>query len=145
MPRLLIITTNFPRWPGDPHSPWLVELLGLLREQGIRIEVLAPAYAGQGNQNIYGMSVHRFRYAPARWETLTHDKGAPNKIRRNPWYLLLLPIYLSRVCWLPGGWDVAGASISSMYIGRCRRVCWGWRHAGRAVVVWSLLSMGPTW
>ena len=94
MPRLLIITTNFPRWPGDPHSPWLVELLGLLREQGIQIEVLAPAYAGQGNQNIYGMSVHRFRYAPARWETLTHDEGAPNKIRRNPWYLLLLPIYL---------------------------------------------------
>jgi glycosyltransferase involved in cell wall biosynthesis len=95
MPRLLIITTNFPRWPGDPHSPWLVELLGLLRGQGIQIEVLAPAYAGQGNQHIYEMPVHRFRYAPARWETLTHDEGAPNKIRRNPWYLLLLPIYLA--------------------------------------------------
>lgn len=95
MPRLLIITTNFPRWPGDPHSPWLVELLGLLREQGIQIEVLAPAYGGQGNQQIYGMPVHRFRYAPARWETLTHDEGAPNKIRRNPWYLLLLPFYLA--------------------------------------------------
>ena len=95
MSRLLIITTNFPRWPGDPHSPWLVELLGLLREQGIQIEVLAPAYAGQGNQQIYEMPVHRFRYAPARWETLTHDEGAPNKIRRNPWYLLLLPIYLA--------------------------------------------------
>jgi glycosyltransferase involved in cell wall biosynthesis len=40
------------------------------------------------------MPVHRFRYAPARWETLTHDEGAPNKIRRNPWYLLLLPFYL---------------------------------------------------
>jgi glycosyltransferase involved in cell wall biosynthesis len=95
MPRLLIITTNFPRWPGDPHSPWLVELLGLLREQGVQIEVLAPAYAGQGNQQIYGMPVRRFRYAPARWETLTHDEGAPNKIRRNPWYLLLLPFYLA--------------------------------------------------
>jgi glycosyltransferase involved in cell wall biosynthesis len=94
MPKLLIITTNFPRWPGDPHSPWLVELLGLLQAQGIEIEVLAPAYAGQGNQRIYGMAVHRFRYAPARWETLTHDEGAPNKIRRNPWYLLLLPFYL---------------------------------------------------
>lgn len=94
MPSLLIVTTNFPRWPGDPHSPWLVELLGLLREQGFSIEILAPAYAGLGSQEIYGMRVHRFRYAPARWETLTHDEGAPNKIRRNPLYLLLLPVYL---------------------------------------------------
>lgn len=94
MPKLLIITTNFPRWPGDPHSPWLVELLGLLRAEGFEIEILAPAYAGLGSHEIEGLRVHRFRYAPARWETLTHDEGAPNKIRRNPLYLLLLPFYL---------------------------------------------------
>ena len=94
MPRLLIVTTNFPRWEGDPHSPWLVHLLGLLRDRGFEIEILAPAYAGSHSHVIYGMRVHRFRYAPARWETLTHDEGAPNKIRRNPLYLLLLPLYL---------------------------------------------------
>jgi len=94
MPRLLIVTTNFPRWEGDPHSPWLVHLLGLLRDRGFEIEILAPAYAGSHSQVIYGMRVYRFRYAPARWETLTHDEGAPNKIRRNPLYLLLLPFYL---------------------------------------------------
>jgi glycosyltransferase involved in cell wall biosynthesis len=94
MKRLLIITTNFPRWEGDPHSPWLVELLGLLRQQGWQVEILAPAYAGQGSHLIDGMQVHRFRYAPARWESLTHEEGAPAKIRRNPLYLLLLPVYL---------------------------------------------------
>ncbi len=94
MPRLLIVTTNFPRWEGDPHSPWLVHLLALLQERGFEIEVLAPAYAGSRPHSIHGWPVHRFRYAPARWETLTHDEGAPNKIRRNPLYLLLLPIYL---------------------------------------------------
>lgn len=92
--KLLIITTNFPRWPGDPHSPWLVELLGLLRKEGVEVEILAPAYGGQPSHTIDGMAVHRFRYAPARWETLTHEEGAPAKIRRNPLYLLLLPIYL---------------------------------------------------
>lgn len=92
--RLLIITTNFPRWEGDPHSPWLVELLSLLRQRGLEIEILAPAYGGQGSHVGHGFHVHRFRYAPARWETLTHDEGAPNKIRRNPRYLLLLPGYL---------------------------------------------------
>ena len=99
MTKLLIITTNFPRWPGDPHSPWLVELLGLLRQQGFTVAALAPAFRGQGSHEIYQMHVQRFRYAPARWETLTHEEGAPNKIRRNPLYLLALPLYLiSGVC-----------------------------------------------
>ena len=94
MTRVLILTTNYPRWEGDPHSPWLVELLGRLQKQGLEFEILAPAFEGLGNHVINGMPVHRFRYAPARWETLTHEEGAPNKIRVNPLYLLLLPLYL---------------------------------------------------
>jgi len=94
MTRLLIITTNFPRWEGDPHSPWLVELLRYLRQQGVTVDVLAPAYAGLRSHRIEGMPVHRFRYAPARWETMTHEEGAPNKIRKNPLYLFLLLPYL---------------------------------------------------
>jgi glycosyltransferase involved in cell wall biosynthesis len=114
MPKLLIITTNFPRWEGDPHSPWLVHLLGLLRDRGFEIEVLAPAYAGGRNQVIYGMRVHRFRYAPARWETLTHDEGAPNKIRRNPLYLLLLPLYL--LAGMLAAWRVARRGFDVIHV-----------------------------
>ncbi|NUQ37426.1 MAG: glycosyltransferase family 4 protein [Caldilineales bacterium] len=94
MPRLLIITTNFPRQEGDPQSPWLIELLGRLQARGFEIDVLAPAYGGGPDQQFHGMRVRRFRYAPAPWETLTHDEGAPNKIRKNPALLLLLPFYL---------------------------------------------------
>jgi glycosyltransferase involved in cell wall biosynthesis len=97
--KLLLITTNFPRWEGDPHSPWLVELLNLLRQDGLEVDVLAPAYRGQGGHTIQGMRVHRFRYAPARWETLTHEEGAPNKIRVNPLYLLLAPLYVLSGLW----------------------------------------------
>ena len=42
MTKVLIVTTNFPRWEGDPHSPWLVELLTMLRQRGLAIEILAP-------------------------------------------------------------------------------------------------------
>ena len=97
--KLLLITTNFPRWEGDPHSPWLVELLDLLRQDGLQVDVLAPAHRGQGDHAIQGMRVHRFRYAPARWETLTHEEGAPNKIRVNPLYLLLVPLYVLSGLW----------------------------------------------
>ncbi len=92
--RLLVITTNFPRWEGDPHSPWLVELLSRLRDRGVQVDVLAPGFRGQGSHRVHGFPVHRFRYAPAVWETLTHEEGAPAKIRRNPLYLLLVPLYL---------------------------------------------------
>jgi glycosyltransferase involved in cell wall biosynthesis len=97
--KLLLITTNFPRWEGDPHSPWLVALLNLLRKDGLQVDVLAPAHRGQGDHTIQGMRVHRFRYAPARWETLTHEEGAPNKIRVNPLYLLLVPLYVLAGLW----------------------------------------------
>lgn len=97
--KLLLITTNFPRWEGDPHSPWLVELLGLLRAEGLQVDVLAPSHKGLGDQVVHGMAVRRFRYAPARWETLTHEEGAPNKIRINPLYLGLLPLYVLSGLW----------------------------------------------
>ena len=94
MTRVLIITTNYPRWEGDPHSPWLLELMERLRGNGYDFEVLAPSFQGLKSHRIAGTQVYRFRYAPARWETLTHEDGAPNKIRKNPLYLLLLPIYV---------------------------------------------------
>jgi glycosyltransferase involved in cell wall biosynthesis len=46
--------------------------------------------------------VHRFRYAPARWEFLTHDEGAATKTRGNPLLqLLAIPYILSGFlsCW----------------------------------------------
>ena len=36
---------------------------------------------------------------PGRWETLTHEEGAPNKIRVNPLYLLLVPLYVLSGLW----------------------------------------------
>ena len=99
MTRVLIITTNYPRWESDPHSPWLLELMKRLRSHGYDFEVLAPSFKGLKTHEISGTKVYRFRYAPARWETLTHEDGAPNKIRKNPLYLLLLPIYMLAGMW----------------------------------------------
>ena len=99
MTRVLIITTNYPRWESDPHSPWLLELMKRLRSHGYDFEVLAPSFEGLKTHEISGTKVYRFRYAPARWETLTHEDGAPNKIRKNPLYLLLLPIYMLAGMW----------------------------------------------
>jgi len=92
--KVLFLVTNFARWEGDPHSPWLVDMAMRLRERGVAPSVWAPAYRGQGNHIIHQIPVYRFRYAPSPWERLTHNEGAPNKIS-NPLYLSLVPLYLA--------------------------------------------------
>ena len=45
---------------------------------------------------IDSVKVHRFRYAPAGLETLTHDVPAVDRIRKNPLFGALLPSYVAR-------------------------------------------------
>lgn len=92
--KVLYIVTAFPRDPDDVITPWLVETITRLGDRGIDVEVLAPAYRGLGTQRVHGIPVHRFRYAPSRWETLTHDRTTPDRIREQPAMAALLPGYL---------------------------------------------------
>jgi glycosyltransferase involved in cell wall biosynthesis len=92
--RVLFIVTAFPRSPGDVITPWLVETIHRLRDVGVEVEVLAPSYRGLRDQSVRGIRVHRFRYAPAVWEDLTHDQTAPDRLRDRPLYLALVPAYL---------------------------------------------------
>jgi glycosyltransferase involved in cell wall biosynthesis len=87
------IVSTFPRSEDDPEVPWLVELLKHLKNQNIEVKVFSPAYKGLKDHNISGIPVKRFRYFFKRFETLTHEEGATNKIR-NPLYLLLPGFYL---------------------------------------------------
>src|SRR5690606_4983227 len=86
--------TAFPRNPEDVITPWLVEMITRLRDRRIAVEVLAPAYRGLPTQRVHDIVVHRFRYAPSSWETLTHDQTAPDRIRERPLMASLLPGYL---------------------------------------------------
>ncbi|HEX8851129.1 MAG TPA: glycosyltransferase family 4 protein [Gemmatimonadaceae bacterium] len=87
--RVLHITTAFPREPGDVITPWLVELLKRLRAAGVDCEVLTSAYKGSPDQTFEGIPVHRFRYFARRWENLTHEETAPDRMRKSVLYKLL--------------------------------------------------------
>lgn len=87
--RILHVVTAFPRGPEDVIVPWLVELIVQLRAAGHEVEVLTSAYRGGGNTEFRGIPLHRFRYAPAGWEDLTHDEAAPDRMRRSLLYKLL--------------------------------------------------------
>ena len=93
--RILHIVTAFPRQSGDPIAPWLVELLQRLRARGHDIEVLTSSYRGLGDQDHAGIPVHRFRYFPARWERLTHEETAPDRMGRSLLYAIMPVFFLA--------------------------------------------------
>ncbi|MGH7480796.1 MAG: glycosyltransferase family 4 protein, partial [Longimicrobiales bacterium] len=93
--KVLYIVTAFPRSDDDLITPWLVETIHRLQAVGIDVEVLAPSYRGLDDQTVTDIRVHRFRYGPARWEDLTHDQTAPDRLRARPLYAALLPSYLT--------------------------------------------------
>lgn len=93
--RILHIVTAFPREPNDPIAPWLVELMQRLRARGHDIEVLTSSYRGLASQEYDGIRVHRFRYFPARWERLTHEETAPDRMRRSPLYAAMPLFFLA--------------------------------------------------
>jgi glycosyltransferase involved in cell wall biosynthesis len=93
--KALYLVTAYARDPADVITPWLVETIRRLAERGVEVEVLAPSYRGLRTQTVGAVRVHRFRYAPAAWETLTHDQTAPDRIRQHPQFLGLVPGYVA--------------------------------------------------
>ena len=92
--KVLVIGSVYPRFHEDAEVPWLRTSVAHLKQAGVEIQVLAPAYKGLKSHEIDGVKVNRFRYAPASWEILTHEEGAPSKMASKPWLQLLAIPYI---------------------------------------------------
>jgi len=97
--RIAVLGSTYPRSQSDHEVPWLRESLRRLAAHGHKVTVIAPAYLGLKDHEIDGVQVRRFRYAPGRWEMLTHGEGAPNKLKKNPVLKLLSLSYLVSGAW----------------------------------------------
>ena len=92
--KVLVIGSVYPRYDKDAEVPWLRTSIAHLKKAGLDVQVLAPAYKGLKSHTIDGTPVNRFRYAPADWEILTHEEGAPSKMASRPWLQLLAIPYI---------------------------------------------------
>jgi glycosyltransferase involved in cell wall biosynthesis len=92
--RIAVLGSTYPRSADDHEVPWLRESVKRLAARGYRVTVIAPAYLDLKDQEIDGIPVRRFRYAPVRWQMLTHGEGAPNKLKKNPILKLLTVTYV---------------------------------------------------
>lgn len=71
--RVLVLAHAYPRFPGDPVGSFIHNLAVALRDEGVDAVVVAPGAPGVPSLDVIdGIPVHRFRYAPRRFETLAY-------------------------------------------------------------------------
>ena len=70
---VLFLTHSFPRSEGDAAGSFILRLAVALRGEGVTVRVVAPAAPGlSASDEIEGIGVDRFRYAPRRYERLAY-------------------------------------------------------------------------
>ncbi len=91
--RLLVVTSNYPRWAGDSTTPFVLDLTRALADRGWAADVLAPHAPGAAREEALGdIPVHRFRYLwPESAQTVCYQGGALVNLRQARSNLLKLP------------------------------------------------------
>lgn len=98
-PRLLVLASTYPRWAGDPEPGFVHELSKRLASR-FDVTVLCPHAPGaRTHEQLDGVNVVRYRYAPERWETLVNDGGIVTNLKRAPWKWLLVPGFMLLQAW----------------------------------------------
>ena len=98
-PVLLILASTFPRWQGDPEPGFIHELAKRLVPY-FHVIVLCPhARGAKVNEQMDGVEVIRYRYAPEQWETLVNDGGIVTNLRNHRWKIILVPSFAIMQAW----------------------------------------------
>ncbi len=93
-PKLLVLTSTFPRWHNDTDPPFVYELSRRLTEN-FSVTVLAPHYPNaRRHENLESMEVYRYRYFFEKFEKLAGSSGILPTLRQHKLYLLVTPFFL---------------------------------------------------
>lgn len=97
--RLLVLASTYPRWADDSEPAFVHELSRRLTDT-FDVNVVAPHAPGAKEDEIVdGVQIHRYRYAPERFETLVNDGGIVTNLRRSAWKWVLVPGFLLALLW----------------------------------------------
>jgi glycosyltransferase involved in cell wall biosynthesis len=82
-PRILFVTHNFPRFPGDAAGSFVLRLAVAVQAAGARVHVLASAAADLAPRDtIEGVPVERIRYGRADRQVLAYEGTMVETVRR---------------------------------------------------------------
>jgi glycosyltransferase involved in cell wall biosynthesis len=94
--RILVITSSFPRFPGDSSGVFILNLCKELQKLGIEIEVLAPHdYRCSLHEFWEGIEISRFPYFyPYRFQRLCYGAGILKNLKESVLALIQLPFFI---------------------------------------------------
>ena len=125
--RILTVTHNYPRFPGDPAGAFVARIAEGVARSGHEIEVVAPhAPQTRLDEQLGGVRIRRFRYGPDPMERVAYSGSLhQNQLLFSPVAALAFPGFLlgfgravKRAVdrfrpdiihahwWVPGGWFV---------------------------------------
>jgi glycosyltransferase involved in cell wall biosynthesis len=94
--RILFLAHAYPRFKGDPVGSFIHNLAVALRQRGVDVVVSAPGGPGLAKVDVIdGVTVHRFRYAPARYETLAYTGTMGAQVRAGVTGKMTMLFYLA--------------------------------------------------
>lgn len=125
--RVLTVTHNYPRFPGDPAGAFVARLAEGTAARGHEVEVIAPHAPGTAlDEHSGGIRLRRFRYAPEAFERVAYTGNLHGHTLRSPAAALAFPSFLLAFAhavrtamrrfrpevvhahwWLPSGWFVS--------------------------------------
>ena len=80
--RVIFLTHNYPRYPGDLPGSFLHPLALALRERGHDVRVVAPSDRGHGGrEDLEGVPVRRVRYSTPEREVLAYTGRMQDEVR----------------------------------------------------------------
>lgn len=99
-PRVLVLTSTFPRWKDDTEPRFVLDLCDRLA-RSFELTVVAPSAEGAAHCDRLGeVNVLRFRYAPLRrWERLAAPGAILPNIRQQPLLALLVGPFMLAQMW----------------------------------------------
>jgi glycosyltransferase involved in cell wall biosynthesis len=94
--RIALVSSSFPRFPGDYAGIFVYELAQHLTQQGMSVHVLAPHDQGTAlSETRDGVFVHRFPYTPKGMKpVLCYGAGIPINLRYSYLARLQTPSYI---------------------------------------------------
>ena len=122
--RILVVTHNYPRFPGDPAGAFVARIAAGAVGQGNDVMVVAPHAPGvRERESNGGVEVHRFRYGPESLERVAYTGDLHRKTLFSPLAALSFPAFMLSFkrairgavktfqpdvihahWWVPGGW-----------------------------------------
>lgn len=99
--KILMLTSSYPKYPGDVTAPFIESIAQFSREHGHEVTVLMPYHPDLNRQaNERGVKLHQFRYTlPEKWHIWGYAASMQGDVKLRKLVYFLLPFVLVTSFW----------------------------------------------